>query len=371
MLPKVFALYLPQFHRFKENDEWWGSGYTDWIAVRNNKPLFNGHYQPHIPLNANYYDLSKTECIKEQGELAKKYNIDGFIIYHYWNNGKLIMEKPAELLLKDPSIDIQYFFSWANHDFTKSWFNQDGHLLQKQIYGGKNDFIEHYKYLSSFFHDKRYYKINGKPVFIVYFIEDIPNFDEMFNVWDEMAKNDGFPGIYLIATKSRSKCTTKKLLKHPSVDSVFIFEPLNTRTNGANDSELYIFFRRLRTFSISTFKKVFNKQFLEFYDYNRTNEKMLKRKSIGKQFYCGFPNWDNTPRYQRSGIVFKNATIERFEYYFDKLYKRSIDENNEFIVINARNEWGESAHLEPDERFGYKYLEVVNNIKRKYENKCN
>lgn len=362
MKPKVFALYLPQFYSMKENNEWWGEGYTDWTAVKKSKSLFSGHYQPQIPINRDFYELTDPEVIRGQAATAKKYGVDGFCIYHYWSNGKMLMEKPTELLLQNNDIDIEYFLSWANHDFKKTWFDGDGSYLRKQEYGDEQDIKAHYKYLSAYFKDGRYVKKNNMPVLMIYNIYGIPEFEKMMEIWNDMAKKDGFDGIYLIANKSNTGAKSKEMQKKKCVDAVFIFEPLNVRSNGSNEEIISIYKRRLKTVFLRYWNKIFKNKKPERFDYKKANEKMLKRKPCGKQYYCIFPSWDNTPRYGGKGIVFSGSTPELFGYYAKKFYDRSIQENNEFLFINAWNEWGESAHLEPDEKYGYKYLEKLNEV---------
>ena len=184
---RVIAMYLPQFHRVKENDEWWGEGFTDWDAAKNAKPLYERHYQPHIPLNKNYYDLLKKETLQWQADLMKKYGIDGMCFYHYWfKEGKRILEKPAEILLENKDIDMPFCFCWANESWAKTWKAIPGAniwtidetknegddtkpvFLLEQEYGGCREWEEHFMYLLPFFRDKRYVRINNRPVFQFY-----------------------------------------------------------------------------------------------------------------------------------------------------------------------------------------------------------
>lgn len=359
MKPKIFALYLPQFYAFKENNEWWGEGYTDWVAVQNSQSLYREHYQPHVPINNDYYNLTNVPTLMKQADTATKYGVNGFCIYHYWSKGKKLMEKPLELLRDHSEINIEYFISWANHDFKKTWFNGDGQLMWPQEYGDDKDIVEHYSYLSDFFKDTRYFKIDNRPVLKIYNIYHISNFNYMMEKWNKLAVEDGFSGIYLIANKSFTGVSSQKLQESKYVNASFIFEPLNVRANGANERKTYILKRRLKTVLLRYFNKFSKSTKPELFDYKRANETMLKRKKCGKQFYCIFPNWDNTPRYGGKGIVFSGATPELFGYYAKKNYQRSIAENNEILLVNAWNEWGESAHLEPDEKYGYQYLEEL------------
>lgn len=364
---KCYAMYLPQFYETEENNQWWGKGYTDWTALKNAKPVSKRHYQPRIPLNENYYNLTDPETIKWQAETARKYGIDGFCIYHYYSNGKFLMEKPKEILLKNENIDIAYFLCWANHDFRRNWFNGDRSLLRKQEYGGKDDMIRHYQYLSHFFKDKRYQKINNRPVFMIYDIEGIENYNEMMNIWSEFLKKDGFDGLYVISMICKPNQTSEKLNKFKYVESSMLFEPLNTRSNASNGNKVYVFLRRVRTLLLRVYNDHAKNQIPETFDYNWANKNMLKHRRDGKQFYCVFPGWDNTPRYGSRGTYFKNSSPESFMQYVYLFLKRSLEESNEFLFINAWNEWGESAYLEPDEKFKYAYLEAFKNAKEKIQ----
>ena len=131
---KPLALYLPQFHTFPENDEWWGKGYTEWTAVRKAKPLFEGHRQPRIPQNENYYDLDNdgVKTLRWQADLAKKYGIYGFCFYQYWFNSKQLMEKPMETLRDNPDIDMNYCVCWANESWTRTWYGLQNEVLMAQ-----------------------------------------------------------------------------------------------------------------------------------------------------------------------------------------------------------------------------------------------
>lgn len=362
MNTKIFALYLPQFYEIKENSEWWGKGYTDWTAVKRSTALFEGHYQPQVPLNHNFYCLTDINAIRTQAEMAKKYGVSGFCIYHYWSCGQLLMEKPTELLLENKDIDIEFFLSWANHDFRRTWFNGDGSYLRKQEYGDESEIKAHYAYLSEFFKDSRYVKLDNKPVLKIFDVYAIPEFEKMMEIWSQLAKEDGFDGIYLIANKSNTGVKSKDMQAKKYVDSVFIFEPLNVRSNGANEELTSIYKRRAKTWFLRKWNQFSKHPKPELFDYSVANERMLKRKPCGKQYYCIFPGWDNTPRYGGKGIVFSGSTPELFKKYAEKFYQRSQAEGNAFLFVNAWNEWGESAHLEPDEKYGYQYLEKIREV---------
>ena len=163
---KVLALNLPQFHEVPENNEWWGQGFTEWTNVKKAKPVYEGHVQPMEPIDGYYYDLSKPEDVIRQTELAKKYGVSGFVYFHYWYEGRKMLEKPCEILLAHPEADIEYCFCWANHSWTRAWDGKEQDVLLKQTYGGEDDWKAHLQYLLPFFKDERYIKRDNKPMFV-------------------------------------------------------------------------------------------------------------------------------------------------------------------------------------------------------------
>ena len=186
---KVIPVYLPQFHTIPENDEWWGEGFTEWHNVKNAKPLFDGHYQPRVPLNNNYYDLSCVDTLKWQAELANKYGIYGFCMYHYYFNGHKLLEKPMEMLLAHPEIDLKYCICWANHDWTDGWKATDGHerILIAHDFDDEASWVEHFNYLLPFFKDPRYISEDNKPFMVIYVPNIIKKLNKMLTLWNKMA----------------------------------------------------------------------------------------------------------------------------------------------------------------------------------------
>ena len=165
---KVIAFYLPQFHTIPENDEWWGKGFTEWTNVKAAKPLFEGHVQPRIPLNNNYYNLLDDEVMEWQVELARQYGVYGFCFYHYWFDGHMLLEKPMENMLNSDKINFPYCICWANENWTNAWTaNGDVKTLIKQTYGDREEWERHFSYLLDFFKDKNYIKENNKPLFVL------------------------------------------------------------------------------------------------------------------------------------------------------------------------------------------------------------
>jgi len=344
---KTIAFYLPQFHRIPENDEWWGEGYTEWVAVKKAKKLFENHYQPHIPLDANYYNLLEKDTMLWQSKLMHKYGIDGLCFYHYYfNNGKKILEKPAENLLKWKDIDMPFCFSWANETWARTWSriqvknvwnseeevqdkgNDDGILLEQE-YGKEVEWTKHFNYLLPFFKDERYIKVNDRPVFVIHKADLIPCLYKMKKVWNELAKKNGISGIYFI---------------------------------GANSyrTELDAYIRQEPNYSFGTGNM--NIQ------YEDASCEIIKNALVVNDYtyLCGTPGYDDTPRRGSAGKIMTNTTPEKFCNQMKTLYKIADERNHEFIFINAWNEWGEGMHLEPDVEFEYGYLEAVSKAKECY-----
>lgn len=356
-MAKLLALYLPQYHEFKENNEWWGRGYTEWTAVKRANPLFKEHVQPKVPLNNNYYDLSDPEgsTLKWQADLARQNGIYGFCIYNYWFQGKQLMEKPMEILLAHREIDINYCICWANETWTRTWYGLEKEILIEQTYGTKEDWIKHYEYLNRFFEDSRYIKINNKPVLCIYHSFDIEKLDKMLEVWNDMAIKNGYSGIYIISGNTNAyKLETRDNL----IDAYYNFEPGYTLKHKMNKMETLAY--DIKVASKQTKNRFSEKKIVErTLDTEKTYIQQIRKiENTEKKIYPGiFPQWDNTPRRNYKGLVYKHSSPELFEKYLTNLVKRV--EKNDFIFINAWNEWGEGAYLEPDTANGYAYLKAV------------
>lgn len=199
---KIIAFYLPQYHSFPENDAWWGKGFTEWDNVKSAKPLYDGHHQPKIPLNDNYYSLLSNEVLRWQADIARQYDIYGFCYYHYWFDGKLLMERPMANMLKDKRVSIPFCISWANEDWTRAWARKDREVLISQTYGDKRDWENHFYYLLPFLKDERYICIDEKPVIIIYRPELISCRFEMLSLWKKLAVEAGLKGLCIMSQKS-------------------------------------------------------------------------------------------------------------------------------------------------------------------------
>lgn len=347
---KLLAYNLPAYHRIPENDAWWGEGFTEWDNVRRGKPLYKDHLQPMVPYGEYYYDLSRKEDVIRQAELAKAYGLAGFVYYHYWFNGRQLFEKPCEILLDQKDVNLDYCFCWANEQWTRTWDGKDGQVLLPQVFGGQEDWEKHLQYFLPFFSDDRYLKKDGKPMLFIYSASRIPHFDEMMDYWNLRIRDYGFGGIYL--TEFISTINPRAASKYSQ--AVTEFEPIYSNR-----------------FGIGNFKKMYRVlckklKITEYLNYDKVWNKLLDRTRTygGREIFQGaFCSWDNTPRKGKAGLVLKGSSPEKFEFYLRKLARQKRrDASGDFVIINAWNEWGEGAMLEPSEQYGFRYLEAVRRI---------
>lgn len=366
MDPKIIAFYLPQFHRIPENDMWWGKGFTDWVGARKAKPLFPGHRQPRIPAKENYYNLLNKKTLEWQAALARKYNIYGFCIYHYWFGEKQLLEKPAENLLSWKDIDINYCFSWANESWIASWsklkgnawaeskgsVKEKGGYLVKQEYGGKKEWERHFQYLLPFFQDERYIKIGNSPVFVIYKPEDIKALRPMMQYWNSLAKKHGFNGIYFAGT-NYSKW------KEKGMNALLLYEPSYTllRETGEFNKKGYY------ALGLQKWMCKYNILLPKMINYDAVWRLIIKRNNSNNIWPGGFVDFDSTPRKGKSGSICIGVTPRKFEKYMHRLIAKNQDK--EFIFVTAWNEWGEGAYLEPDSQNGTRYLKSIRKLREK------
>ena len=349
---KIIAMHLPQYHSIPENDEWWGKGFTDWDNVKKAKPLFQGHQQPLVPLNGNYYDMTDINTLKRQAAQSKEYGIYGFCYYHYWFNGKKLLEKPCEILLEHKEIDQNYCFCWANETWARTWDGKDTDILIKQEFGGENDWKAHIEYLIPFFNDERYIKINERPVMFFYSCVRIDCFNDMIAYWN-------------------------KELKKVGINEIYVVEFVNSFNNGKNgiNSDVLVEFQphhasRYLVSNLVKAKRVICKKLgkTDYLSYDYIWNKIINNKENygGKKLWKGaFVSFDNSPRKKQKAMIIKGASPEKFGQYMKKLYKDdSRNYVDDVVVINAWNEWAEGAVLEPTEKDRFGYLEAIRAVIR-------
>lgn len=366
---KFLAYYLPQYHPIPENDKWWGTGFTEWTNVTKAKPLFKGHKQPIIPGELGYYDLvEQPEVQEKQAQLAREYGVDGFIYYQYWfGNGKMLLEKPAEQMLKNKNVDIAFCFCWANETWKGIWHGLDNpNILIEQTYPGEDDYINYFNYLLPFFNDERYIKVENKPMFHIYRLKQIPDFEFFQELFNKCAIKNGFDGIYFVETGMDNEPTTNSVSAIVGLD-IFHNMRYNNETLFSKNSILGRIEYRLK-FLFGYTDQVGARKKPLIADYGKGTDQMVVKFPHKKYISCVFPNWDNSPRSGTKSLVFKNSSPDKWKIHLIKAVKelKKNPQNPPFLIIKSWNEWAEGNYLEPDSVYGRKWLELIMEVRKKY-----
>lgn len=350
---RAIAFYLPQFHPIPENDAWWGKGFTEWINVAKARPLFPGHYQPHLPADLGFYDLRLPEVREAQAQLAQKHGIHGFCYYHYWFNSRRILEHPFNEVLASGKPDFPFCLCWANENWTRAWDGGDREILLEQKYSHEDD-LAHIQSLIPTFRDERYIRINGKPLFLVYRTELLPNPARTAAIWREEAVRAGIGDLYLAKVEGFVSGADPRSM---GFDAAVEFAP-DWRNMG---NQLYrdTFHRTLM--KLGLLSNVYLEQEITRYD------GLIKRMQ-GKpepeyvQFRCVTPGFDNSPRRSESAAIIVGNSPEKYEGWLREVVQKTesrYQEDERIVFVNAWNEWAEGNHLEPDLRNGHGFLEAT------------
>jgi hypothetical protein len=337
-VPKALAFYLPQFHPIPENDEWWGKGFTEWTNVTKARPLFPGHYQPHVPGELGYYDLRLPEVREAQAALAAEHGISGFVYYHYWFHGKQLLQRPFDEVLASGSPDFPFALCWANEEWTRNWDAQTGQVLMAQEFSDADD-LAHIRWLATAFADDRYIKIDGRPLMLIYRPGQLPDPKRTAGIWRAEAQRLGFPDLYLCWVESRGQPTGGP--EAFGLDATVAFMPrtgerIFTPLEGAREHRIL--------------------------DYKSAFEAELERPPAPwKRFPSVMVGWDNTPRRQHGATIYAGATPEMYERWLRSVVDSVSDVRPEenYLFILAWNEWAEGNHLEPDQHYGRAFLEAT------------
>jgi lipopolysaccharide biosynthesis protein len=354
MIHRFLAFYLPQFHPIPENDIWWGKGFTAWTNVTKAKPLFNGHYQPHLPSDLGFYDLRLFETQEAQAALAKEYGIYGFCYYHYWFNGRQVLERPVDEIIARRKPDFPFCLCWANENWTRLWNGGDREILLQQSYSAEDD-IAHIQRLMPIFKDRRYIRVDGRPLFLVYRASRLPDPAATVCRWREQAAKTGLPGLYLCNVESFS--TDHGLAPKAGFDAAVEFAP-DWRVLPPPLGRKHW---RLR-FLTRNFGPWENNRICRYAD---LRDAMLAKPRPQYLRYPGVtPMWDNTARRKEDAIILTDSTPEKYESWLRHAVQNfqppSSEEN--FVFINAWNEWAEGNHLEPCQKWGRAYLEATKHV---------
>ncbi len=359
---KVIAFYLPQYHPIKENDEWWGKGFTEWTNVTKARPQFKGHKQPYLPADLGYYDLRVPAVREEQARLAGEAGIDAFCYWHYWfGNGKRLLERPFNEVLESGKPDFPFCLAWANESWTGKWHGLDNKILISQTYPGIDDIERHFYTLVNAFSDKRYFKFEGKNLFAIYATSDLPDPQVFMNTWRTLALKNGLPDFFFIGVKNsnlhientydgwiKNQPTVRGTVSHPNL--------LERGLNSSTKLDLMKLFR----YGTLCGPRI--------YPYNQYVKSTFNVALAEKEFPAVLPNWDNTPRSKGKGLVLYGSTPELYGELLKKAIHLLENKSRKLIFIKAWNEWAEGNTLEPSIRFQDRYLEVTKDILNSFYN---
>ena len=341
------------------------SGFTEWTSLRRAKPLFAGHRQPRVPLDDHYYDLSDHAELIKQATLAHQYGVGGFCFYHYWFNGKRLLERPLEEMLAEKTPDFPFMLAWANHAWTRAW-NEGGtkEILMPMEYGVGSDWDRHYDCLSRFFSDERYIRVDGKPVFLFFHPEAVPCLEQMLERWLARAKADGFDGIYFVRMLS---VYSDPDWASPLFAAAVEFEPgFAIHNTIPRRYRLGRVLKRICAKVVRGTRLAIPKTCLQTFSYGMLVDNIIRRKpplGAGTKIFPGvFVDWDNTARRRESGFVMLGWSVKLFERFLEAQMRKAQQTNAPFVFVNAWNEWAEGAYMEPDSENGLAILETVQRI---------
>lgn len=338
---RLVAFYLPQFHPIKENDQWWGKGFTEWTNVTKAEPLFSGHYQPHLPTDFGFYDLRVRATRHDQIRMARQFGIDGFCYHYYWFSGTRLLNQPLDDMLADPESDMPFCLCWANENWTRQWDGASHEILIAQRYLPDDD-LNFIKSLIPFFSDPRYIRIDGVPLLIVYHPQRLPDARKTAAVWRDYCRSVGIGEIHLCAALTHGNEDYTQF----GFDSAVEFPPHNM--NCRNVAKQISFHDPFRGSVV---------------EYQAIAQSYLERKyRHGNVFRSVFPSWDNTARRGNRGVIVLDGTPTNYEYWLAETMRKTragFPGQERIVFINAWNEWAEGCHLEPDRKFQRQFLEAT------------
>ncbi|MCR5533533.1 MAG: glycoside hydrolase family 99-like domain-containing protein [Paludibacteraceae bacterium] len=355
---QVLAFYLPQYHPIPENNEWFGEGFTEWTNVGKAKPLFRNHYQPLVPADLGYYDLRLPQVRARQAELAKEAGVTAFCYYHYWfGNGKQLLEMPLQEVTRLGEPDFPFCICWANHTWYNKMWNAERSVLDmvplmEQTYPGPQDWDAHFYALIDTFRDKRYYRINGRLVWVFYHIADIPDAEQMMARWNELAEKEGLGGFYYMSYVDDVQDISNPA--HQLCKDIVLSCKENITSMGKT-----VGMRKLSRFIRILFAQLLYIPF-GVYRYSRVRHKLVDRRFADEDVIpVLYPNWDNTARRKMGATVLHEATPEQFYQHCKEVFALMRGKKNRVVFLKSWNEWGEGNYMEPCLRYGHGYIRAL------------
>jgi lipopolysaccharide biosynthesis protein len=343
---RLIAFYLPQYHPIPENDAWWGEGYTEWTRVVEARPSFQGHHQPHLPGALGFYDLRVPEVREAQARLAHQYGIHGFCYYHYWFNGRRLLERPFAEVLASGRPDFPFCLCWANENWTRRWDGLSKDVLMAQHHSPEDDRAMIRDMLPAL-RDRRYIRVNGRPLLLVYLTQKLPNPAATAAIWREEVAAAGLPGLYLCRVESFQDPTPTPAPESIGFDAACEFPPHRIQSVPPRPP-------------VSGLDPGFCGMLCDYVEVARYAA--ADPQPPYRRFHGVMPSWDNTARTGPRARIAVNSSPEAYRGWLESVVGRTRREfagDERLVFINAWNEWGEGCHLEPDRVHGYAWLEAT------------
>lgn len=366
MKARVIAFYLPQYHPFKENDEWWGKGFTEWTNVGKAKPLFKGHYQPRVPADLGYYDLRLPIVREEQAKLAKEAGVEGFMYWHYWfGNGKTLMADIFDEVVRSGKPDFPFCLGWANHSWSRRTWNSSAQFqkdvdLMIQEYPGDEDYVAHFYNILPALKDKRYITVDGKCLFMIYDPIALPDVKHFMDLWQDLASKNGLKGFMFVGMRAGRRNNYQKVYQ----EVLDLGVPYITPSNLMYAEE-----------SCQGMLSTYFDHFLQRFMGQHAPLKRFKYSEIIKHMFTDFdrrpesipmiiPNWDRSPRSGRRAQIYEGSTPQLFKKHVEDALDivKGKDPQHRIIFLRSWNEWAEGNYMEPDLKFGHGYLDALREV---------
>ncbi|MGO4299202.1 glycoside hydrolase family 99-like domain-containing protein [Leifsonia sp. RAF41] len=345
---RVVPFYLPQFHTFPENDQWWGPGFTEWSNVTAARPVFEGHNQPFLPSELGFYDLSVEGVRDRQYELARSAGLEGFMYYYYWFSGKKLMDMPVERLHAADG-DQPFCLMWANENWSRRWDGSESSILIAQDY----DEVPAEQFIDDVMHlllDPRYIRVDGKPLIAVYKIAQLPDIRGTLSHWRRRAAEEGLPGLHIVTVDvGRELDGVDGDLGSYDIDAFLEFAPHNRRWSLIDRNDL------------DELDSRFDGHIMSYTEMARHSELVLREPVDPRRYPGVMVNFDNTARRQWRPDLWYGSNPYTFRRWLNSAISAVADREPEhrIVFVNAWNEWAESAVLEPSQRFGRTFLLAV------------
>lgn len=363
---RAIAFYLPQFHPIPENDAWWGKGFTEWTNVVSGKPRFEGHGQPHLPADLGFYDLRVPETRQQQADMARAAGIEAFCYYHYWFQGRRLLNAPLDAVLASGAPDFPFCLCWANQTWSRAWSGREHDVLMQQGYDDADN-AAHIDWLCEVFVDARYLRVEGRPLFLVYLPEDIPGVASVLNAWRHRCVEKIGVEPYFCGVRTGFSSLDTTGLRALGFDGVVEFEPNRKHFPTTKNATGYAVSLLQRLLPARWYDALRNNRWLgklnlnTVVNYAAYVDRSVERPALDDTTYpVVFPSWDNTVR-RTSATIIENHDATQYARWLGDAVARvaARPPDQRLVFLNAWNEWAEGCHLEPDQRHGHAFLDAT------------